>query len=121
MLPALLACNPADQPIEETLAYRSVWAELYPKSLERDLNPKTLQGAFNFAAAAKSRSEAEQRWTQFLSNWKPENGEYEDAMQANLLRWGELEMQRLESLSHNNPSATEAANNRLRSLAAGFE
>jgi len=121
ILLTLPACDPADAPLEDTLAYRSIWAELYPDSLHRKLGHGTLQGAFFFAASADSQAAAEKRWANFLSVWTPENGEFEDAMHANLVTWAELEMQRLESLKHNRKSATEAVSNTLRDLAADFE
>lgn len=121
ILLALLACNPADAPDEERRAYRSVWAELYPDSLRPELAQDTLQGAFFFAAAAESQTAAEERWAKFLSGWSPANGEFEDAMQANLVTWGELEMQRLQYLKQNKKSEIEAASNKLRELAADFE
>ena len=121
ILLTLLACNSADAPLEDTLAYRSMWAELYPDSLHRELSHGTLQGAFFFAAFADSQAAVEERWAKFLSDWTPGNGEFEDAMHANLVTWAELELQRLEYLKQNNKSAAEAVNNKLRDLAADFE
>ena len=117
----LPACNPAEAPAEDSLAYQSVWAELYPDSLQRDLGEGTLQGAFFSAASAGSQAAAEERWAEFLSVWTPPNGEYEDGMQATLVTWAELEMQRLEHLKHDERSAAEAVGNKLRELAADFE
>ena len=121
ILLTLLACNSADAPPEDTLAYRSIWAELYPDSLHRELGHGTLQGAFFFAASAESQAAAEERWAKFLLVWAPENGEFEDAMHANLVTWAELEMERLEYLKQNKKSATEAVSKKLRDLAADFE
>jgi len=121
ILLTLQACHPAGAPREDTRAYRSIWAELYPDSLHRELEHGTLQGDFFFAASAGSQAVAEARWAKFLSVWTPENGEFEDAMHANLVTWAELEMQRLEYLKQNNQSATEAVSNELRAIAADFE
>ena len=121
VLLTLLACNSADAPLDDTLAYRSMWAELYPDSLHRELSHDTLQGAFFFAVSAESQDAAEERWAEFLSVWTPGNGEFEDAMHANLVIWAELEMQRLEYLKQNKKSAAEAVNHKLRDLGADFE
>ncbi len=64
---------------------------------------------------------AEERWAKFLSGWTPGNGEFEDAMHANLVTWAELELQRLEYMKQNKKSAAEAVNNKLHDLAADFE
>ncbi len=120
-LMTLLACTTVDEPIEETLAYRSIWSELYPKTLRRQLAQDTLQGAFYFAAAAESQDAAEERWAKFLSDWAPADAEFEDAMHVYLVTWAELEMQRIQYLKHREQSEADAVSNRLRRLAAEVE
>lgn len=117
----LIACNSDEKAFEDPLAYRSMWAELYPDSLRRELPPDTLQGSFYFAAAAESQATAEERWAKFLSAWRPAHGEFEDGMHAHLVTWAELEMQRLQYLKQKKHSEMEAVNNKLRELAADFE
>jgi hypothetical protein len=94
---------------------------LYPDSLHRELPKDTLQGAFYFAAGASTQAVAKQRWANFLSMWKPADGEFEDAMHANLFTWADLEMQRLKYLKQNNHTAVKAVNDKLHELAAEYE
>jgi len=117
----LNACNSIDGPDEDTLAYRSIWIELYPDSMRSKLSEDTLQGAFYFAAAANTQATAEQRWAKNLSAWGPAHGEFEDAMHANLVTWADLEMQRLQYLKQKNPTAVKAVNDKLLKLAAEYE
>jgi hypothetical protein len=121
ILLTLTACNPNDGPVEDTLAYRSIWVELYPNSLRQKLSQDTLEGAFYFAAAAESQAAAEERWAKFLSAWTPVHGEFEDGMHANLVTWAELEMQRLQYMKQKKQSAMRAVSDKLRKLGAEFE
>lgn len=118
---ALVACTTGDEPVGNQSSYQSIWSELYPQSLHRELSRDTLQGSFLYAAAAESQSAANNRWTAFLSAWAPADGEFDDAMQANLVSWAELEIERLRYLRQGRPSEMEAVSKRLRALAAEFE
>jgi hypothetical protein len=64
---------------------------------------------------------AEARWNKFLSRWSPENGEFEDAMQANLVAWAELEVERLQYLKQHNQPDFEVVSKKLRNLAADVD
>lgn len=121
ILLSLTACNSDDMAVEDPLVYRSMWIELYPDSLRRELAQNTLQGAFYFAAAAESQAVAEERWAKFHSAWAPAHGEFEDAMHAHLVNWAELEMQRLYYQKQKKQSAMQAVSDKLRELAAEFE
>ena len=121
ILVALTACKPDHEPIDNASDYRSIWVELYPGSLRRDLAKDTLQGSFYAAAAAETRTVAEDRWSGFLSAWSPAGGEFEDGMHAHLVTWAELEMQRLRYLKKKDQSAAEAVSKKLRGLAAESE
>lgn len=117
----LQACVTTDDQVIESLAYHSVWSQLYPGSLRRDLPANSLQGEFLVAATAETPEIADERWTKFLSDWEPPDGAYEDAMHARLVDWAKLEMQRLQHLLRRDPSAMEAVTNKLMKLAAESE
>lgn len=120
-LMTLVACTTVDRPTGDTQAYRSIWSELFPKTLRRELGQDSLQGAFYFAAAAKSQAAAQERWTKFLSDWAPAHGGFEDAMHARFVTWAELEMQRLQYLKAGDLSEAIAVSGELRGLAAELE
>jgi hypothetical protein len=116
----LAACDPGGAPDETASPYHSVWAELYPATLRFDTSTDNLQGAFRFAAAARTPPEAQSRWSRFLSEWDPPYGEFEDAMHANLVAWAKLERRRAEVFV-NDPADLELIDQQLRALAAQLE
>lgn len=115
LLFGLTACDPGGTLGETHPAYRSIWSELYPATLQIEYSTDTLQGAFRFAAAAQNPLEAKNRWSKFLTEWDPLNGEFEDAMHANLVAWAKLELRRVDALV-NDPVELELINQQLLAL-----
>ena len=120
LIVGLAACGPDGAPDELARPYRSMWAELYPTTLQADTPGETLQGAFRLAAAARTVDEARSRWSNFLSEWDPRSGEFEDAMHANLVTWARLERRRVEVFLAD-PSELAAVDQQLRALARTYE
>lgn len=117
---ALAACGPGPAPDEAALPYRSMWAELYPAALQAEPPGDTLQGAFRLAAAARTVDEARRLWSNFLSEWDPPDGEFEDAMHAGLVSWARLERRRVDVFLAD-PSELAAVDRQLRALAETYE
>lgn len=120
LIVSMAACDTGPAPDGPALPYRSMWAELYPATLHAETPSDTLQGAFRFAATAQTVDEARSRWSDFLSEWDPPNGEFEDAMHANLVTWARLERQRVDVLVAD-PSGLQAVDQQLRALARTYE
>ena len=120
LLFSLTACDPGGTPGDTASTYRSMWSELYPATLQIENSTDTLQGGFRFAAAAQTPLEAKNRWSGFLAEWDPPNGEFEDAMHANLVAWAKLERRRVEVLD-DDPAELQLINQQLRALAAQLE
>jgi len=120
LLFTLTACDPGGTPGDTALTYRSMWSELYPATLQIEYSTDTLQGAFHFAAAAQTQLEAQHRWSRFLAEWGPLNGEFEDAMHANLVAWAKLERRRVDVLV-TDPAELQLINQQLRDFVEQLE
>jgi len=92
----VLACNPALLPAQDALApYVSVWAQLNPEVLEIASSPGSLLGEFRAAAKARDDQVAAKSWQQFVDEFDPEDGYFEDGMHARLVEWAKMELVRL--------------------------
>lgn len=100
--------------------YQSVWGKLYPDAILSESNEPSLMSSFNYAAASNTLLDAEFRWKEFLRNWSPSNGEYEDGMHATLIEWGELELRRVHYLKNGNQPASQEVEELLNELDAEF-
>jgi hypothetical protein len=120
LLFSLIACDPGGTPGDAASTFRSMWSELYPATLQIEYSTDTLEGAFRFAAAAQTPLEAKNRWSRFLAEWDPPNGEFEDAMHANLVAWAKLERRRVEVLVGDS-AELQLINQQLRALVAQLE
>ena len=117
----LAACQTVDSNTVQTQTYKSVWRQLYPTTLNQSVTTDSLQGHFRHAASAQTLDTASDQWFLFLSEWKPEDGLFEDGMQARLVDWAELELKRSQFLLDDNPAAAQDIEAELRQLAAEFE
>lgn len=117
-LAILSAC---ERGTDSPAVYQSVWTQSYPNASNPHLQADTLQGDFQSAASTDSVAEAELRWNRFLTNWSPNNKEFDDAMHAHLVSWAELELERLQHQKKNNLDGARAAQNKLRTLAKQIE
>ena len=120
LLFSLTACDPGGTPGDTASTYRSMWSELYPATLQIEYSTDTLQGAFRFAAAAQTPLEAKNRWSRFLTQWDPANGEFGDGMHANLVAWAKLEQRRADVFV-DDPAELQLINRQLRTLAVQLE
>ncbi|MCB1908525.1 MAG: hypothetical protein KDH15_14240 [Rhodocyclaceae bacterium] len=117
----LAACTGSGHTVRGEDAYRSVWASLFPPSPSPDGGRSPLQQDFASAASSVSQAEAMERWTRFLSDWAPADGQFEDGMQARLVNWAELERERLRYLMRGEDSAAESVSRELHGIATEFE
>ncbi len=117
----VIACQTVNDHDAQTVAYRSVWSQLYPTSVNQSPDTNTLHGRFIYAVSAQSLDVAKKLWSTFLSEWKPKNGYFEDGMHARLISWAELEMQRTRYLEISNLAAAKEVGAELRRLAKQME
>jgi hypothetical protein len=117
---SLTACDSGGTSGDTVSIYHSTWSELYPATLQAEYSIDTLQGAFRFAAAAQTPLEAKNRWSIFLTEWDPPNGEFEDAMHGNLVAWAILERRRID-VPVDDPAEQQLIDRQLRALVVQLE
>jgi hypothetical protein len=106
---------------QDSAAYRSIWAELYPATLSPEPTAGTLQGSFFHAAAADTEAAADSGWTAFLTEWEPDENGFEDAMHARFVEWARLERERLRHLERNDSAGAREVEEKLRAIAAEYD
>ena len=105
--------------------YSSVWAHLFPATLENKEQRARLSPIFRefYAAAEEKRlKKATKLWQKFQANHGSLDGEFEDAVQEKLATWGAKELERCRQLAAENETAVgkiEAALKKLAEEAAG--
>ena len=117
----VIACQTVDDGRAQTVAYRSVWNQLYPASLKQSPDADSLQSRFIHAASAQTLDVAIKRWSSFLGEWRPQNGQFENGMQARLVSWAELEMQRTRHLETGNLTAAREVEAELLKFSSQME
>ncbi len=117
----VVACKTLETPTAQPVAYQSVWSQLYPATLNQSANAETLMGGFKYAAATQSLTGARSRWTAFLGEWRPQNGQFEDGLHARLVTWAELEMRRVHLLESGDLAGASQVDDELRNLAKEME
>lgn len=117
----VIACQTVDDGSAQTVAYRSVWSQLYPASLKQSPDADTMQGCFIHAVSAQTLDVAVKRWSSFLGEWKPQDGQFEDGMHARLVSWAELEMQRTRHLESGNLTSAREVDAELLKFARQME
>lgn len=106
---------------DDTGGYRSVWADLFPRSLRQEVGSGGPYADFIAAAAVEDAADPRQAWRDFLRRHSPPDGDYEDATHARLVGWARLELDRAASLVAGDEAGAEGVAQRLRALARKIE
>lgn len=100
------------------IAYKSVWAELYPATLESGQSAAPMFRDFYEAAKSQRLRTAKRRWQQFEEKYGPVDGGFEDASQERLWKWAELELKRCEYLLDKDSAKAVGMERALKNYAA---
>ena len=90
--------------------------ELYPESKAPKAAPGSIQGDFFSCVQAGSLQEANRKWKNFLSEYVPEDGFYEDAVHIRYVEWAQAEMERIRLLEKGDIAAEQRLIEKMKSL-----
>ena len=104
-----LGCLETPAPEKQaTDPYVSVWAQLNPDVFESENSPGSLLGEFREVAKVRDDQAALNSWQQFLKEFNPQDGYYEDGMHARFVEWAKMEVVRLQHRANGDGEAEQA-------------
>lgn len=110
-----IACHPVISSAQDPAQpYLSVWAQLNPEVFEAMTQPGSLMGEFQAAARTRDEQSAMRNWQQFVDEFDPEDGYYEDGMHVRLVEWAKMELVRLQHRASGDSEAEQLQITRMR-------